>query len=102
VRVLFIGDIVGSAGRRIVAGHVGDMIRTQRIDVAIANCENAAAGFGITPSLAEELLGLGIHVLTSGNHVWDKKEILGYIGRQPRLLRPDNYPDRRLPASATP
>ncbi|MBI3697331.1 MAG: TIGR00282 family metallophosphoesterase [Acidobacteria bacterium] len=92
MRILFIGDIYGSAGRRIVADHVGDIVRTQQIDLVIANCENAAAGFGITPRLAEELLGVGIHVLTSGNHIWDKKEILEYIGRQPRLLRPDNYP----------
>jgi metallophosphoesterase (TIGR00282 family) len=68
------------------------MIRTQQFDLVIANCENAAAGFGITPRLTEELLGAGIHVLTSGNHIWDKKEIVDYIGRQPRLLRPDNYP----------
>ena len=92
MKILFIGDIYGSAGRRIVADHVGDIVRTQQIDLVIANCENAAAVFGITPRLAEELLGLGIHVLTSGNHIWDKKEILEYIGRQPRLLRPDNYP----------
>ena len=92
MRILFIGDIFGSAGRRIVADHVGDIAMTQRIDLIIANCENAAAGFGITPRLAEELLATGIHVLTSGNHVWDKKEILDYIDHQPRLLRPDNYP----------
>ncbi len=92
MRILFIGDIFGSAGRRIVADHVGDIVKTQQIDLVIANCENAAAGFGITPRLAEELLGLGIHVLTSGNHIWDKKEILDYIAREPRLLRPDNYP----------
>jgi metallophosphoesterase (TIGR00282 family) len=92
MRVLFIGDIVGSAGRKIVADHVADLAATQRIDVVIANCENSAAGFGVTPRLAEELLGLGIDVLTSGNHIWDKKEVLEYIGRQPRLLRPGNYP----------
>ncbi len=92
MRILFIGDIYGSAGRRVVADHVADIVRTQQIDLTVANCENAAAGFGITPRLAEELLGLGIDVLTSGNHIWDKKEILEYIGRQPRLLRPDNYP----------
>lgn len=92
MRALFIGDIFGSAGRRIVADHVADIAQTEKIDLVIANCENAAAGFGITPRLTEELLGLGIHVLTSGNHIWDKKEIVDYIGRQPRLLRPDNYP----------
>ena len=92
MRILFIGDIFGSAGRRIVADHVADIIQNQKIDLAIANGENAAAGFGITPSLAEDLLRLGIQVLTSGNHIWDKKEVVDYIGRQPRLLRPDNYP----------
>ncbi len=92
MRILFIGDIFGSAGRRIVADHIGDIIETQHIDLAIANCENAAAGFGITPRLVEELLATGVHVLTSGNHIWDKKEIVDYIDRQPRLLRPDNYP----------
>jgi len=93
MRVLFIGDIVGSAGRRVVADHVADIIRNQGIDLTIANCENAAAGFGITPRLTEELLQLGIDVLTSGNHIWDKKEILPYISGQPRLLRPANYPE---------
>ena len=92
MRILFIGDIFGSAGRRVVADHVADIVRNERIDLVIANCENAAAGFGITPRLAEELLATGIHVLTSGNHIWDKKEILEYIPTQPRLLRPDNYP----------
>lgn len=92
VKILFVGDIFGSAGRRIVADHLNDIIQTQNIDLVVANGENAAAGFGITPRLADELLGLGVNVLTSGNHIWDKKEILEYIGRQPRLLRPDNYP----------
>jgi metallophosphoesterase (TIGR00282 family) len=92
MRILFIGDIVGSAGRAIVADHIADLVATQQLDLVIANCENAAAGFGITPRLAEDLLGLGIHVLTSGNHIWDKKEVLDYIGGQPRLLRPANYP----------
>ncbi len=92
MRILFIGDIVGSAGRQIVADHVADITASQSIDLVIANCENSAAGFGVTPRLAEDLLGLGIAVLTSGNHIWDKKEIVGYIDRQPRLLRPANYP----------
>lgn len=92
VKILFVGDIFGSAGRRIVADHLHDIVQTQNIDLVVANGENAAAGFGITPRLADELLGLGVNVLTSGNHIWDKKEILEYIGRQPRLLRPDNYP----------
>lgn len=93
MRILFIGDIFGSAGRRIVADHVQDLVGNHQVDLVIANGENAAAGFGLTPRVTEELLGLGIDVLTSGNHIWDKKEILGYIGSQPRLIRPANYPD---------
>ena len=91
MNILFIGDIFASPGRRIVADHVQDIIETNRIDLAIANAENAAGGFGITPAIAEELLALGLDVLTSGNHVWDKRELYDYFVRQPRLLRPANY-----------
>jgi hypothetical protein len=93
MNILFVGDIFASPGRRIVADHLADIIETNRIDLAIANAENAAGGFGITPPLAEELFALGLDVLTTGNHVWDKKETFDYLGRQPRLLRPANYPD---------
>ncbi|MBZ5584545.1 MAG: TIGR00282 family metallophosphoesterase [Acidobacteriia bacterium] len=93
MNILFIGDIFASAGRRIVSDHLQDIMESNRIDLAIANAENAAGGFGITPSVAEELFGFGLDVLTSGNHVWDKREIYDYLGRQPRLLRPANYPD---------
>ncbi|HKE22915.1 MAG TPA: TIGR00282 family metallophosphoesterase [Bryobacteraceae bacterium] len=93
MNLLFIGDIFASPGRRIVADHLRDILATQKIDLAIANAENAAGGFGLTPSIAEELFEMGVDVLTSGNHIWDKKEIFDYIGRQPRLLRPGNYPD---------
>ncbi len=93
MNILFIGDIFGSPGRRIVADHLQDIIATNGIDLAIANAENAAGGFGITPAIAEELFSLGLDVLTSGNHVWDKKELFDYFARQPRLLRPGNYPD---------
>ncbi|MCU1234549.1 MAG: metallophosphoesterase [Candidatus Solibacter sp.] len=93
MNILFIGDIFGAPGRRIVADHVDDIIRTNNIDLAIANAENAAGGFGITPSIAEDLLGMGLDVLTSGNHVWDKRELYDYLNRQPRVLRPANYPD---------
>jgi len=92
VKLLFIGDIFGHAGRMIVANHLRDIRATQQIDVVIANGENAAAGFGITPAVADELFGYGIDVMTSGNHIWDKKEIYGYIARCPRLLRPANFP----------
>jgi metallophosphoesterase (TIGR00282 family) len=93
MNILFIGDIFGSAGRRIVADHFQDIVETNGIDLTIANAENAAGGFGLTPSIAEELFALGIHVLTSGNHIWDKRELYDYFGRQPRLLRPANYPE---------
>jgi len=93
MNILFIGDIFASPGRRIVADHVRDIVQSNRIDLTIANAENAAGGFGITPSIAEELFALGIDVLTSGNHIWDKRELFDYFARQPRLLRPANYPD---------
>jgi metallophosphoesterase (TIGR00282 family) len=92
MNILFIGDIFGSAGRRIVADHLQDIVETNGIHLTIANAENSAGGFGITPSVAEELFSLGVDVLTSGNHVWDKREILDYLPRQKRLLRPINYP----------
>jgi metallophosphoesterase (TIGR00282 family) len=92
MHILFIGDIFGSSGRHIVADHLQDIKATNHIDLAIANAENAAGGFGVTPSIAEELFNLGLDVLTSGNHIWDKKEIFDYLPRQPKLLRPANYP----------
>jgi metallophosphoesterase (TIGR00282 family) len=93
MNILFIGDIFASPGRRIVADHLQDIVEANRIDLTIANAENAAGGFGLTPSIAEELFGLGLDLLTSGNHVWDKREVYDYLGRQPRLLRPANYPE---------
>jgi len=92
MRILFIGDIFGSPGRRIVADHLQDIVKAQGIDLAIANAENSAGGFGITPTIAEDLFKLGIDVLTTGNHIWDKREIYDYLDRTPRLLRPANYP----------
>src|SRR5574338_250245 len=93
MNILFIGDIFASPGRKIVQEHLQDIIGTNQIDLAIANGENSAGGFGITPEIAEELLAMGLHVLTSGNHIWDKREIPAYLARQPRLLRPANYPE---------
>ena len=93
MNLLFIGDIFASPGRRIVADHLQDIVETNGIDLAIANAENAAGGFGLTPAVADELFGLGLDVLTSGNHIWDKREVYDYIGRQLKLLRPANYPD---------
>lgn len=93
MRILFIGDIFASAGRGIVAARLSQIVTGEYIDLAIANAENSAGGFGITPLIAEELLGLGLDVLTSGNHVWDKRELYDYLDRQPRLIRPANYVD---------
>ena len=92
MNILFIGDIFGKAGRKIVADHLADLVQTRAVDLVIANGENAAAGFGITPRLVQELLALGIDVLSSGNHIWDRKEIIEYFPQEPRLLRPANYP----------
>ncbi len=91
MNLLFIGDIFASSGRGIVADHLQDIIGSERIDLVIANVENSAGGFGVTPLIAEEFLSMGIEVMTSGNHIWDKKEIYDYLPRQPRLLRPANY-----------
>jgi 2',3'-cyclic-nucleotide 2'-phosphodiesterase len=91
MRVLFIGDIVGSPGRQIVRDRLADLVYHQNIDLVIANGENSAAGFGITPRIAEELLNNGIEVISGGNHSWDRKEILEFIPQEPRLLRPANF-----------
>jgi 2',3'-cyclic-nucleotide 2'-phosphodiesterase len=93
MRVLFIGDIVGSPGRQIVHDRLRDIVTQRQVDLVIANGENSASGFGITPRLAEELLKMGIDVLTGGNHSWDRKEILEYMPHEPRLLRPANFPE---------
>jgi metallophosphoesterase (TIGR00282 family) len=93
MRVLFVGDIVGSPGRQIVRDRLADIVAQRQVDLVIANGENSASGFGITPRLAEELLKMGIDVLTGGNHSWDRKEILEYMPHEPRLLRPANFPD---------
>jgi len=92
VRILFIGDIVGRPGRELVRQGLQAIVDHHRIDLVIANAENAAAGFGITREIGDQLLDWGVDVMTSGNHIWDKKEALDYIGAEPRLLRPANYP----------
>jgi metallophosphoesterase (TIGR00282 family) len=93
MRILFIGDIFASGGRSIVADNLNELIGEHNVDLAIANAENSAGGFGITPLIAEELLALGLDVLTGGNHSFDKREIHDYLDHQPRLLRPANYPN---------
>jgi metallophosphoesterase (TIGR00282 family) len=93
-RILFIGDIFGQPGRRIAKEKLPELTQEFSPDLIIANAENAAGGFGITPPLVDELLDAGIDVLTSGNHIWDKKEIFAYFEQRTdgRLLRPANYP----------
>jgi len=99
MQILFIGDIFGNAGRKIVQEHFAHVVETHKIDLVIANAENSAGGFGLTPAIADELFDLGCHVLTTGNHVWDKREIMDYFksaetditGRVRRVLRPANY-----------
>jgi metallophosphoesterase (TIGR00282 family) len=91
MRLLFVGDIVGKPGRAILARALPRLVERDRLDFVIANVENAAGGFGVTRETAEAVLATGVHVMTSGNHIWDKKEALAYIAREPRLLRPINY-----------
>ena len=92
IRLLFIGDIVGRPGRDLVRRGVGALRDYHQVDLVIANAENAAAGFGITRELGEQILDAGVDVMTSGNHIWDKKEAIDYIGIESRLLRPLNFP----------
>jgi metallophosphoesterase (TIGR00282 family) len=93
LRCMVIGDIIGKPGRLAVGHALGEMRDELDLDMVIANGENVAAGAGLTPSLAEELLGAGIDVITSGNHIWDKREIYEYLDSGRPVLRPLNYPD---------
>jgi len=91
MRILFVGDIFGKPGREIARRAIPALVERESLDFVIANVENAAAGFGITGDIAETILGYGVDAMTSGNHVWDKKEVLDYIDGQPKLLRPANF-----------
>jgi 2',3'-cyclic-nucleotide 2'-phosphodiesterase len=91
-RLLFIGDIVGRPGREIVRRGLAALVAHHDIDLVIANAENAAAGFGLTPDIADDLYEYGVHVMTGGNHSWDKKEIFPYFAEHASLLRPANLP----------
>jgi metallophosphoesterase (TIGR00282 family) len=93
MQILFIGDIVGRPGRRAVRELLPGVVKEYGVDLVIANAENAAAGFGITRDTIDELLECGVHLFTTGNHVWDKKEVQGFIDEYPNLLRPANFPD---------
>lgn len=90
--ILFIGDIVGKPGRELTRRALRGLVERTGIDLVIANVENAAGGAGVTREVAESLRDSGIDVMTSGNHIWDKKEVLDYIALEPRLLRPANFP----------
>ena len=92
MRILFIGDIFGRPGREIARQAVPALIERESLDFVIANVENSAAGFGVTGDIADTILSFGVDAMTTGNHVWDKKEVLDYIGGQPKLLRPANFP----------
>jgi hypothetical protein len=100
VQILFVGDIFGRPGRNILREHLGPLVKEHAVDLVIANGENAAGGFGLTPAIAEEFFDLGIDVITTGNHVWDKRELTDYFNAavdEPysparRVLRPANYP----------
>ena len=92
MKVLMIGDVVAKPGRIAVLERIQDLREQYQIDFAVMNAENVAGGFSITPSLGEQLFAAGIDVMTSGNHIFDKKEAIEYVARQPRLLRPANYP----------
>ena len=93
------GDIFGSAGRKIVREHIGHVRSAHKVDLTVINAENAAGGFGVTPQIAEDLFDLGADVLTTGNHVWDKRELIDYLNSVPansqdrprRIIRPANY-----------
>ena len=100
MRVLVCGDVVGRSGRRVVARHLPDLRRALDLDFVVVNGENAAGGFGITPQLCAELFAAGADVITTGNHVFDRREIVPHFDREPRLLRPGNYP-RRTPGRGT-
>ena len=98
MRLLFLGDIVGRAARKAVIEEVPVLRQELGCDAIVVNCENAAGGFGVTPTICDALFEAGVDVLTSGNHIWDKAEISPYLQQQPRLLRPANMA-REFPGS---
>jgi metallophosphoesterase (TIGR00282 family) len=93
LRILFVGDVVGAPGRRILRALLSRLKRDTGAALTIVNGENAAGGAGLTTATAEEILAAGADVITTGNHVWDKRDVLGLLERQPRILRPANYPE---------
>ena len=92
MRILFVGDVVGRAGRAAISEYLPDMIRDWTLDLVVVNGENSAGGFGITEAIYQEFLDAGADAVTLGNHSWDQREALVFIERAPRLVRPVNYP----------
>ena len=101
MNILFIGDIFGSAGRRIVREHIGHLRAAHNVELTIINAENAAGGFGLTPQLAEDLFDLGADVLTTGNHVWDKRELIDTMNAAPAACCGRSICNRTCPAMAS-
>jgi len=93
MNVLFVGDVVGKSGRKALEDHLPNVATELDIDFIVVNGENSAHGFGITGAICESLFAMGVDVITTGNHVWDQREIMDFIGTEPRLLRPINYPE---------
>jgi len=93
LRMMFLGDVVGEPGRRAVIDLVPELKKEYELDFVVVNGENAAGGRGITPKISIDLLRAGIAVITTGDHIWDQKEVFNYIDTEPRLLRPINYPE---------
>ena len=93
VKILFIGDIIGKPGREALSRELHRIVDRHMVDLVIANGENAAGGFGLTQETAQDLFKCGIQMITSGNHIWDKKDSLEYINRETRIVRPANYPE---------
>ena len=92
MRILFLGDVVGRTGREAVVAELPRLRAEMRLDFVVVNGENASHGFGLAPAMADAFFAAGADVITLGNHSWDRRELLGYIETQPRLIRPANYP----------
>jgi len=93
MKLLFIGDIYAYTGRNMVTSHLAELQASYGVQMTIANAENSAGGFGVTPQIADELFSMGVDAITTGNHVWDKREFYEYLDRSPRVVRPANYPE---------
>ncbi|MCE2951373.1 MAG: YmdB family metallophosphoesterase [Alphaproteobacteria bacterium] len=93
MRLLYCGDVVGRPGREVVQKLIPLLIQHWALDWVVVNAENAASGFGVTPQICDDLFALGVDIIVCGNHTWDQKDIIPYIAKQPRLIRPLNYPE---------